>query len=150
MSPAPATSPLASSEPAHPAHLTLGSLTLKNENGQSVMLDANGTLSVSGKDTPVGKLLPDGRFLAPDGSLKARMSEKGEFFGADGQRMPVSVTEDGAVLVADGKQTLRFDATGTLLGGSANAPKTTVEGLTNETRRTAAFLLVLAAFPARH
>lgn len=114
------------------------------------MLDARGTLSVSGKDAPVGKLLPDGRFLAPDGSLKVRMSEKGEFFTADGQRMPVTVTDDGAVLVANGNQTLRFDATGTLVGGNANAPKTTIEGLTNETRRTAAFLLVLAAFPTRH
>jgi hypothetical protein len=45
---------------------------------------------------------------------------------------------------------LRFDATGTLVGGNANAPKTTIEGLTDATRRTAAFLLVLAAFPTRH
>lgn len=146
---APPTAPPASSEPALPAHLTLGSLTLKNENGQSVLLDAQGTLSVSGKDAPVGKLLPDGRFLAPDGSLKARMNEKGEFFAADGRRMPVSVADDGSVQIANGNQTLRFDATGTLVGGNANAPKTTVEGLTNETRRTAAFLLVLAAFPTR-
>ncbi len=146
----PATAPLASSAPALPAHLKLGVLTLKNDNGQSVLLDAKGELSVSGKSGPVGKLLPDGRFLAPDGSLKLRMNEKGEFFAADGQRMPVSVSEDGSVHVANGDQTLRFDASGTLVGGNANAPKTSIEGLTEETRRTAAFLLVLAAFPTRH
>lgn len=144
------TAPLAASEPALPEHLKLGALTLKNDNGQSVLLDAKGELSISGKSGPVGKLLPDGRFLAPDGSLKVRMNEKGEFFGADGQRMPVSVSEDGSVHVANGDQTLRFDASGTLVGGNANAPRTSIEGLTEETRRTAAFLLVLAAFPTRH
>jgi hypothetical protein len=148
--PAAAAAPSSSGEPALPAHLKLGSLVLRNENGQSVLLDAKGELSVSGKNTPVGKLLPDGRFLAPDGSVKARMNEKGEFFAADGQRMPVTISDDGAVHVANGNQTLRFDATGLLVGGNANAPKTTIEGLTEETRRTAAFLLVLAAFPTRH
>lgn len=148
--PARAAAPPTTNEPESPAHLKLGSLVLKNENGQSVLLDADGKLSVSGKSTPVGKLLPDGRFLAPDGSLKARMNEKGEFFAADGQRMPISVSDDGAVHVANGNQTLRFDATGTLVGGNANAPKTSIEGLTDDTRRTAAFLLVLAAFPTRH
>jgi hypothetical protein len=145
-----APAPLASSDPAFPAHLELGSLVLENENGQSVLLDAKGEVSVSGKSTPVGKLLRDGRFLAPDGALKLRMNEKGEFFAADGQRMPVSVSDDGSVHVVNGNQTLRFDATGTLVGGNANAPKTSIEGLTDATRRTAAFLLVLAAFPTRH
>ncbi len=131
-------------------HLTLAALALKNENGQSVLLDANGVLSVSGKAAPVGTLLPDGRFVAPDGSLKARMTEGGEFFSADGRRMPVSVAPNGTVHIENGGQTLSFDASGTLVGGSPNAPKTSIEGLTEPTRRTAAFLLILAAFPARN
>ncbi len=149
--PAAAPSPVGSdtaSAPLRP-HLTLAALTLKNENGQSVLLDEKGVLTVSGKTAPVGTLLPDGRFVAPDGSLKARMTEAGEFFSADGRRMPVSVAANGTVHIENGDQTLSFDASGTLVGGSAHAPKTSIEGLTEPTRRTAAFLLILAAFPAR-
>jgi len=127
--------------------LTLSHLTLKNADGEALDLAADGRVTVSGDGREVGRIEPDGRFLGPDGKIRLLLARTGEVFSGDGRELPVTVNGDGVVHTAQGA--LSFGPDGVLGGGNPSAPKTTIEGLTRETRRTAALLLLVAAFPTR-
>ncbi len=111
------------------------------------MLEEDGTVRVPSRTGTVGKLMSDGRFLSPSGSLIAELEPAGEIIVRGQRRMPVTIDAEGAIHSAQG--TLQFGQDGLLRGGSPDAPETRITGSTVETRRTAAFLLILASFPAR-
>ena len=149
--PATVTSPPASSETkADDAdnHLVLGTISLGNERGAGLVLHPDGRVEVPKENREVGVLHRDGRLLRPDGTVVARMTPEGEVWTGSGQRLPLQVTEDGKVQLDQSGPTLSIGADGVVTGGNPNAPKITIEGVTDQTRRTALFLLVLAAFPA--
>jgi hypothetical protein len=128
------------------AHLVLAHLELSNARGETLVLEADGTVTAREQHRKLGKLLADGRFLAPDGSLTARLTATGEILTSSERRLPVRITEEGAIQPERGAA-LRFGTDGRLEGGNPNAPETRILGVTATTQRTAAFLLVLAGFP---
>jgi hypothetical protein len=135
--------------PAAPAgHLALGPLKLTNERGNGLVLAEDGAVSKVPGGEPVGTLRSDGQFVLTSGRLGPKLELDGHVVMANGQRFPVRIAEDGAVEAANAEP-VRFDESGRLVGGNPDAPKTEVTGLTPALRKTAAFLLILAAFPIR-
>lgn len=130
------------------AHLVIAPLKLVNANGEAVVLDAEGKLT-KGDGTLVGVLGRDGRLVGADGQVKAQLTADGDVLVAGGRRLPLHLDESGALQVERGNERLEFDHQGLLKGGNPNAPKVRVEGFSEASRRTAMFLLVLAAFPTR-
>jgi hypothetical protein len=126
--------------------LVLGSLTLSNARGEGLVLSPDGTLNAVGEARQIGHLRSDGSFVGPDGSVKARLSPDGTIYGRDGSALPVTIDAAGAIH-PQGSPEMHFGADGHLEGGNSSAPATRIQGITPETRRTAAFLLILAAFP---
>jgi hypothetical protein len=131
--------------------LKLARLELSNARGETLLLDTDGSVSVPSESESrrVGTLSADGRFVAPDGALIARLSPEGEVFAGDGAKLAVTIDAAGVVHPPNGG-TLTFGDDGKLTGGNPNAPETRMQGLAPDNRRTAAFLLVLAGFPTRH
>jgi hypothetical protein len=126
----------------------LGSLTLTNDRGNGLVLASDGAVSKLPGGEPVGKLSADGQFVLSSGRRGPKLEADGNVVAANGQKLPVHVAEDGAVEVENAPP-VRFDDAGRLVGGNPDAPKTDIAGLTPALRRTAAFLLILAAFPVR-
>jgi hypothetical protein len=131
---------------AAPGSLVIAPLKLANARGEGLALSADGTLSVVGETRQIGRLLADGSFVTPEGSVRARLSPGGTVYGPDGHELPLSIDEAG-VIHPQGWTEMHFAADGSLVGGNPSAPATRIEGIKPETRRTAAFLLILAAFP---
>jgi hypothetical protein len=160
-SPEPARPPLAASAPLSSAPeapspapgglLSLGPLTLTNDRGNGLVLASDGAVSKLPGGEPVGKLGSDGQFVLSSGRRGPKLEADGSVVAANGQKLPLRIAEDGAVEVENTGSTspLRFDDAGRLVGGNPDAPRTEVAGLTPALRRTAAFLLILAAFPVR-
>jgi hypothetical protein len=147
--PAPVSSAPEEAAPSAPSgHLSIGPLTLRNERGHGLELASDGTVSKLPGGEPVGKLGPDGQFVLASGRPGPRLEPDGHVVAANGQSFPVRIAEDGSV-EAPNSAPVRFDDAGRLVGGNPDAPKTEVSGLTPTLRRTAAFLLILAAFPVR-
>ncbi len=96
----------------------------------------------------MGKLSTDGQFVLASGRRGPKLEADGSVVAANRQKLPLRIAEDGAV-EAPNMAPVRFDDAGRLVGGNPDAPKTEVAGLTPALRRTAAFLLILAAFPVR-
>jgi hypothetical protein len=126
----------------------LGALKLTNERGNGLVLAADGAVPKVPGGEPVGTLRSDGQFVLTSGRLGPKLEPDGHVVAANGQRFPVKIAEDGAVL-APNAEPVRFDDSGRLVGGNPDAPKTEVTGITPALRKAAAFLLILAAFPVR-
>jgi hypothetical protein len=115
------------------------------------VLASDGAVSKLPGGEPVGTLGSDGQFALASGRPGPKLEADGRIVAPNGQKLPVRIAEDGAVEVENTGPAgaVRFDDAGRLVGGNPHAPKTEVAGLTPALRRTAAFLLILAAFPVR-
>ena len=142
--PAETASAAAQSSPS--GQLKIGPLELANAQGEALALTADGTVTVVAEHRRVGRLLPDGTFVDTDGKVDMRLTADGDVYSSTGRRLPVRVDREGVIYPPQGPP-MSFDRDGRLVGGNPNAPETRVIGITPETRRAAAFLLLLAAFP---
>lgn len=129
------------------AELPLAPMRLITASGETLTLGAEGRVDAlsKGKSRQVGWLKPDGVLLRPDGSLLVRLTPEGKILRAGGSELPVILAQDGTA-EAPG-QKLFFNDDNILEGGSPGAPEVRVEGGEKISRRTAMFLLILAAFP---
>lgn len=144
----PAAGAEAAPAPSTSAMLVIAPLRLHNASGEELVLSAAGQLEVPSRKHAVGTLQPDGRLVNGSGEALAWLTADGDVFIA-GKKLPMRLDPSGKLLLEGGSQVLSFNAAGELEGGRPEAPAVKVEGLTDDTRRTAMFLLVLAAFPRR-
>jgi hypothetical protein len=128
-------------------HLELGELTLNRNAEPGLVLHADGTVEAPGGG-PLGQLGQDGRFLERGGRVVAELTADGEILDANGEYLPV-VIEGARVKLLKENRVIELTDEGTLVGANPGGPVVTITGVTPKTRRTALFLLVLSAYPAR-
>jgi hypothetical protein len=124
-------------------------LTLLRDDHAALILHEDGKLDVGGQQSSAGTLRADGRFLDPKGKLLARLTSDGEVVLANGEYLPVTIDADGTAHLPKEQRTLRLRVDGSVEGANPDGPVVRFEGLSANNRRTAMFMLVLAAFPVK-
>ena len=129
--------------------LTVGALVLERDGKPALELKQDGALDDVAEKRLLGKLAPDGSFADPTGKVVARLAADGEVELSNGDFLPATIDRDGTVNMLKEGRKVRVRDDGTLEGANPGGPVIKFTGITRDTRRTAMFLLVLAAFPVQ-
>ena len=121
------------------AVFVIAPLTLLDDSGRSLALDAEGVLHLGAEDTPAPHFWSTGE-VTLDGETVARMSEDGVLRTNGGSEIAV-VEEDGTARI--GEQTLRFNASGELVGTHPGAPRVTLSPADSPAKRVAMAAMIL-------
>jgi hypothetical protein len=130
-------------------HLELGALVLERDGKPALVLAPDGALQDVSEKRALGTLGRDGRFVDPAGKLVAQLTPDGEVELPNGDVLPVTLGSDGTVNMLKEGRKVRLKDDGSLEGANPDGPVIKLSGFKPETRRTAMFLLVLAAFPVQ-
>jgi hypothetical protein len=118
-------------------HLTLAEFQLEDEQGKTLSMSADGTISSS--HGAGGRIHEDGTVTSPDGAVRGRLLKSGSVVDAQGVER-ATIAEDGTAKV--GNENLRFGDDGKLVGGNP-AQAVRLKATDPKVRRTAMLLLVM-------
>jgi hypothetical protein len=122
-----------------PQLLYLGDIQM--EDGQTrLRLYSNGRLEGDGQF--LGTVLTDGRFILPDGTLRASMSPDGTIRTADNRMIPVVALADGRGQYAGTNLVVGIGPDGSITGPGGRSVR--VSGASSGTSRTVFFVLGVA------
>ena len=135
--PPPVTTPRDSSDDG--AVLHFGDLRFSAGGREGARLGADGQLVIGGE--VVGTFRADGAFVDTGGQRLAQLGSDGLLM-IDGADMPeVRIDGDGTLNI-EGRN-LRIDRSGQVTGGNSSGPPLVIEGVTEQTRRVAMFVVAL-------